>query len=300
MHYIKSLFLSGVFTLSAAFTAGPGPASTQRLSTNLNVGMTLDWDPEENEMFLLQKAQACADSDTCSLEDAKSYLDDVIHIQSGCASGVLLGNDVCDNVDSVAEVVANLRVKIERESQRASLVKAGADVAGVSVGIILLSFFVAGMTAVNVDVSPFTPQEWWWAIRDGYLPTMIEHYFRIGGLATADYDAEISPFALQEWWWAIKGGYMNTMVEHYVRNGGLSTVAGYEPEATFVTPQEWLWALRDGYLPALLEKNFENGGLSSAVIDTDVLPLTPQEWIWAARDGYHDTMTEHYFRNGGL
>jgi hypothetical protein len=27
-----------------------------------------------------------------------------------------------------------------------------------------------------------TMEEWWWAINDGYLPGMIEHYFQNGGL----------------------------------------------------------------------------------------------------------------------
>ena len=81
--------------------------------------MAIDWTPEEDEAFLMQKAQACADSDSCSLEDAKMYLDDVIHIQSGCASGVLLGSDVCDNVSDAAGIVANLRAKIDRGTKQA-------------------------------------------------------------------------------------------------------------------------------------------------------------------------------------
>jgi hypothetical protein len=81
------------------------------------VGYALDWNTAD-EMFLMQKAQTCADSDSCTLDDAKAYLDDVIHIQSGCASGVLLGSDVCNNVDTAAGVVATLREKIDRESKR--------------------------------------------------------------------------------------------------------------------------------------------------------------------------------------
>jgi hypothetical protein len=32
------------------------------------------------------------------------------------------------------------------------------------------------------DVTPFTMQEWWWAMKDGYVANMIEFYFRNGGL----------------------------------------------------------------------------------------------------------------------
>lgn len=260
--------------------------------------MALDWAPEEDELFLMKKAEACANSDTCSLEDMKMYLDDVIHIQSGCASGVLLGSEVCDDVTEAVGVVAGLREKIERESKRVSAINAGVAAVNVSAGLVLLSAFVAGVVATNPDVSPFTPQEWWWAVRDGYLPTMLEHYFRNGGLATIDYGAESTPFALQEWWWAAKGGYLNTMVDHYFQNGGLSTVA-FQPESVPITPQEWMWSARDGYLPTMMEENFQNGGLSAGV-DSDVLPMTPQELWWAVRDGYLPTMAEHYFRNGGL
>ena len=32
------------------------------------------------------------------------------------------------------------------------------------------------------NVVPFTAEEWRWAIRDGYFPTMVAHYMRHGGL----------------------------------------------------------------------------------------------------------------------
>ena len=85
----------------------------------LNVGAAIEWNPEhEDESFLMQRAVACANSEVCSLEDARVCLDDVIHIQSGCATGSVLG-DACQNVDSVVEVVANLRAKIEAKTKEA-------------------------------------------------------------------------------------------------------------------------------------------------------------------------------------
>jgi hypothetical protein len=32
---------------------------------------------------------------------------------------------------------------------------------------------------------------------------------------------DVTPFTLQEWWWAMKGGYLDTMLIHFMRNGGL-------------------------------------------------------------------------------
>ena len=31
----------------------------------------------------------------------------------------------------------------------------------------------------------------------------------------------VTPFTLEEWGYALKGGYLNDMISHYIRNGGL-------------------------------------------------------------------------------
>jgi hypothetical protein len=109
------LLLSSLLSSASAFTA-PRPAL--RLSTlPLNVGAALDWNTYD-ERSIMERAFDCANSDSCSLEDAKVCLDDVVHIQSGCASGALLGSDVCEDVGTAVDVVANLRVKIDQETQR--------------------------------------------------------------------------------------------------------------------------------------------------------------------------------------
>jgi hypothetical protein len=292
------LLLSSLLSSASAFTA-PRPAS--RLSTlPLNVGAALDWNTND-ERSIMERAFDCANSDSCSLDDAQVCLDDVIHIQSGCVSGALLGSDVCNNVDTTAEVVANLRVKIDQETRRVSVLNAGSNVISLSLAVVLLSVFAAGAVAVNPEVSPFTPQELWWAIRDGYLPTLLEHYFRHGGLAIADsYEPESTPFVLQEWWFAMKGGYLNTMVDHFVRNGGLATAGDYQLASSPITPQEWQFSVQGGYFDQLVAENVQHGGLAGNNLESDVLPLTPQEWLWAAKGGYLNTAAEHYFRNGGL
>ena len=72
---------------------------------------------ELDAKFLMQRARNCANSDECSLEEAEVYLSDILRVQSGCASGALLGQDICDNQDIAAEVVASLRAKIERGTE---------------------------------------------------------------------------------------------------------------------------------------------------------------------------------------
>ena len=117
MRIILSLFL--VAGSSSAFTT---TVQQQRPTTlPLHVGVALDWNSqqqEDDESFLMQWASECADSESCSLEDAKFCLDNVIRIQSGCSSGSLVGNTVCDDVVVAAGIVANLREKIDRETKR--------------------------------------------------------------------------------------------------------------------------------------------------------------------------------------
>jgi hypothetical protein len=106
-----------------AFTASPNLAlaSTPVASVvgPLKVGATMDWNNRElDEAFLMQRAETCAHSDSCSLEDARTYLDDVLHVQSGCVGGTVLGS-VCENVDIAVAVVADLRQKIAKKTEEA-------------------------------------------------------------------------------------------------------------------------------------------------------------------------------------
>lgn len=114
MRIVLSIFL--VAGSSSAFTTNVQQRPT---TLPLHVGVALDWNSQqEDESFLMQWASECADSESCSLEDAKFCLDNVIRIQSGCSSGSLVGNSVCDDVVVAAGIVANLREKIDRETKR--------------------------------------------------------------------------------------------------------------------------------------------------------------------------------------
>ena len=79
----------------------------------LNVGAIHD----SYESYWMEHAESCADSDSCSLEENKLCLDKVLQIQSGC-SAESLGDKVCEDVISAAEIVSNLRSKIDKQSQQ--------------------------------------------------------------------------------------------------------------------------------------------------------------------------------------
>lgn len=95
------------------------PISALSSNTALHVGAALDWNTQDlDENLLMERAEACAHSESCSLDEAKIALDDVIHVQSGCISGSVMGA-VCENVDSAAEIVAHLREKIAIKTKQA-------------------------------------------------------------------------------------------------------------------------------------------------------------------------------------
>jgi hypothetical protein len=67
----------------------------------------------QDEVTMMNKARECAFSDASSADEARSFLHQILHVQSGCVSGVVSGHDLCENQDDVAEIVAHLRQKAE-------------------------------------------------------------------------------------------------------------------------------------------------------------------------------------------
>ena len=117
MKFLPVIHVSA-FLLHTTTGFSPSPGRTI-LETSRNVGATIEWNPQHvDENLLMERAEVCAHSDSCSLEEVKIALDDVIHVQSGCVSGTVLGS-VCENVDTAAEIVARLREKIAVKTKQA-------------------------------------------------------------------------------------------------------------------------------------------------------------------------------------
>ncbi|EED95574.1 predicted protein [Thalassiosira pseudonana CCMP1335] len=130
----------------------------------------------------------------------------------------------------------------------------------------------------------------------------------IGG--TAVDGGTVVPFTLQEVWWAIRDGYVADLTSHLLRNGGLSiadNVNGIAVIATHnvgLTPQEVWWSIRDGYAADTLFSSSNtfvtNGeGVVDGVVDA-VVPIKPQEVYRAVRDGYAADLVGHWWHNGGM
>jgi len=291
-------------------------------------------DSEDDAMYLMLKARECANSEECSIDSARDYLREVIHVQSGCAAGTLAGQDLCEDPIFAAETVAALREKIKSTSELKSgnfwqarqqefedlaMASMSSDGTGMSpvaalvnapikpVYLGLAALWVAMFITMygqntGTDVVPFTLEEWKWALEGGYLGDMMSQSFKHGGLLIGQNTQELmTPFTPQEWWWAFKDGYLGDMVGHYARHGGLMVSENGGEVTSPFTPQEWLWAIQGGYAGDMISQFAKNGGL--LVSDNSVDAATPfnaQELWWALRGGYLDNMISHYMRNGGL
>ena len=145
-----------------------------------------EFEDESTYQMMMLKARECAFSDDASPKEAKHYLNDILHMESGCVSGTVAG-DVCDNVDEVADIVAHLRQKLLQEDESgvsSSKVPSTGLVASLFPILVLSLFLGVFVTTIDwgVGATPFQPHEWAWAARDGYLDSMVSHYIRNGGL----------------------------------------------------------------------------------------------------------------------
>jgi len=275
--------------LVASASSFSTPSQTIHRLAPLNVGAT--WD---DDSFWMEHAESCANG-SCSLEENKLCLENVLRIQSECSAGALIGDKVCEDVTSAAGIVANLRSKIEKQSQVLSSIVAATFVINVTFLFGLFAVMATSSVLSDPNAAPFTPQEWWWSIRDGYLPLMLKEYYRNGGLGGASLEA--TPFTLQEFGRALQGGYLESLLSQFFQHGGLP-VDDSVAAATPFTPQEWSFAARDEYLPQMLSQTFLNGGLEDT--ESSTLPITPQEWVWAIQGNYLGDLVKSYLQNGGL
>lgn len=262
-------------------------------SSSLNVGAVWTEDDDQSQqqqsLFLISRAEACANSESCGLDEARTYLDEILHAQKECVGNMNLAvaaasnPGLCDNVDTVVEVVANLRQKIATEQKRLAPVTATVHLVNVAMGFYVVSMILHGLAAVpNVpvdaplfDASSFgaintrgvasiLPQEWLWSIRDGYFPSLFGEWLRNGGLVVdvSAFDEKVVSFSPQEWVWSVQNGSLGQMMRENMRYGGLVVDAGYDTEGLApMTPQELYWSIRDGYFGTAVQHLYRNGGV---------------------------------------
>jgi hypothetical protein len=89
----------------------PTTTPTRLLKPLAAVGVVIE--TEEDARFILSKAKECAYGDSCDVEDCELFLNEMLHLQSGCVTGTLIGDDLCEDQDVAADVVAHLREKVK-------------------------------------------------------------------------------------------------------------------------------------------------------------------------------------------
>ena len=62
-----------------------------------------------------------------TIDDARYLLREMIHIQSNCVTGQVVGKELCDDQETAAEIVANLRYKIDKYERRLAKRQKGSD-----------------------------------------------------------------------------------------------------------------------------------------------------------------------------
>jgi len=302
---LSSLFLLAIVDDSLAFSASKTSQlikSSSRRSTSstsspsaLNVGAVYNDASEDyvvaDGVFLMNRAQACANSDSCSLEEAQTYLDDILHQQKECIGAGVLSTKaaICDNIDVTAEIVASLRAKIEIQRRPRAVAKTSVHLINIMLGVYVTSLILHGVAAVpNVPVdSPF--------LNTDFSSTMEG--------AAASGNMGVTPFLPQEWIWAVRDGYLPSLMTEFFKNGGLAVdTSAFDTKVVAFTPQEWVWSIQNGSFGNILQENMKYGGLvvDSSFDNTETIPMTLQDVVWSIQGGYVGTAAEHFFRNGGL
>lgn len=275
------------------------PSSSALFVGTASSAVAMEVEEGDTAALIMARAARCANEAYCSLDDLQQSLDAVLHVQSECVAqaSALYKNPVCDNVQVAAEVVGKLRHKI-REAKRLAPLKVSVNLMNGLAAALVVALLLSG-----VILHPHVPV-------DGATTTMAMASSAMSS-ASATSDMTATPFLTQEIWWAIRDGYLPTLMAEYLQHGGLMVDPTYDGLASVqFTPQEWWWSARDGYLPTLLEHYTKSGGLLvdasysydyDAMGSTNTVPsLEPREVMWSIRDGYLAQAASHVFRNGGL
>ncbi|KAL3795159.1 hypothetical protein HJC23_007387, partial [Cyclotella cryptica] len=222
---------------------GTGCDTSTRLFSHSSVPVTEDQYPR-----FLSSASFCANLDSCSIDTAESYLREIVLIESACAAGTMSGDSICKDIAKFSKVVAGLREKIrqganqevkslwqQRQDEFQNLVSSSIDsqsnnmspVAALTQApikpaylaiaalypVLVVSLFQTANTDPGTQsrIVPFTTQEVWWAIRDGYVVDLMSAWLKNGGLVILDDFVGTSSSMPQEVWWSIRDGYLSNL-----------------------------------------------------------------------------------------
>lgn len=227
------------------------------------------------------------------------YLREIVHVQSGCAAGTMSGNEVCEDVVGVAGVVAELRRKIGEGAERE--VRTFWDYRQDELETLASASLSSATSPLTAPLKPaYLAIAALYVIA---IISIVQQPHAAMDVSSSS-GVVVVPFTAQEMWWAVRDGYAGDLASHLFRNGGLAVGYGYGVDndvayavGNSLTPQELLWSIQDGYAADTL---FSSSGAAMVEGGVESVPFTPQEAWWAIRGGYGGDMLGHWFRNGGL
>ena len=134
---------------------------------------------------LLNNAEECAHSDTCSLDDTLHYYSVLNSVSEGGAVAMELNNELY--ASQIQSTLEELKTKLN-DLEKAWLQRQTTTALTVSSAPLLLMAIMAMYSSYmmahsyNNDVVPFEWEEVKMAISGGYLDTLIGHFLKHGGL----------------------------------------------------------------------------------------------------------------------
>lgn len=217
------LFMLLSLSVTTAFTIPPQFAVGGAIQKTFTISAIASSRSNDYYMQTLEQARQVAYTSNSSPEEARKYLFEILHLQTGCTTGMYedMDDNICENVQEMADLVANLRVKANAHQLRRETVLFMSLMISASL-VSLLAWLIHPTDSVRL-VLPFTPQEWMWSVRDGYLPTLLAQNWKYGGFLVDDLSDMnvVQPYLWVEWTWAVRDGYIPTMIGDWFRNGGL-------------------------------------------------------------------------------
>jgi hypothetical protein len=136
---------------------------------------------------IFRQALDCSSSDTCSADQAEWYLSELMALQKECSLETYITDeksmDPCQEPEILTQLIVAMEGKVEQMRNVKSLSSKLSLIAGAFITLTAISKIMTSNLGGD-DTVAFTAEEWLWALRDNYFPSMVVYFIRHGGLIT--------------------------------------------------------------------------------------------------------------------
>jgi hypothetical protein len=166
------------------------PSSTQ-LKSSFSITTNNQDDLSSNPSDLIfRQALDCSSSDTCSVDQAEWYLSELMALQKECSLETYIRGDEndmqhCQEPEVLSQLIVAMEGKVDKMRNSMHL---SSKLSWITIVSTVITLAVIGkLMTSNLggdDTVAFTAEEWIWALRDNYFPSMVVYFIRHGGLIT--------------------------------------------------------------------------------------------------------------------